>query len=232
MSDLEPASPDPRDMRCSDADREAVAEVLRGAMADGRLDYSELSDRLDQAYAARTYRDLEPLVLDLPGSPAVNLPTPRPGASPQPSPAGAGALDRIGGEASSGSAVAIMGGATRKGAWVVPPSFTAVAIMGGVELDLRQARFEVPSVTINAVAFWGGIEIRAPADVRVVVDGVGIMGGFEGPRDDAADGRPDRGVTVRVTGVALMGAVEVKRKGGGSPGSALDRGPTRPEITP
>ena len=52
MSDVEPAVPDPRDMRCSDTDREAVAEVLRGAMADGRLDYDELSDRLDKAYAA------------------------------------------------------------------------------------------------------------------------------------------------------------------------------------
>ncbi len=232
MSDVEPAVPDPRDMRCSDTDREAVAEVLRGAMADGRLDYDELSDRLDKAYAARTYRELEPLVLDLPGAGGVNLPAPRPGAPARPVPAAPGALDRIGGEASSGSAIAVMGGATRKGAWVVPPSFTAVAIMGGVELDLRQARFEVPSVTINAVAFWGGIEIRAPADVRVVVDGVGIMGGFEGPRDDAGDRSSDGGVTVRVTGVALMGGVEVKRKGHGPGGSPLGRGPTRPEITP
>jgi hypothetical protein len=201
-------------------------------MADGRLDYDELSDRLDKAYGARTYRDLEPLVLDLPGARGVNLPSPGPGASPAPAPTGAGALDRVGGQASSGSAVAIMSGTTRKGAWVVPPSFTAVAIMGGVELDLRQARFEAPSVTINAVAFWGGIEIRAPADVRVVVDGVGIMGGFEGPRDEVGDRRPDGGVTVRVTGVALMGGVEVKRKGHGSQGSALDRGPNRPEISP
>jgi hypothetical protein len=217
-------------MRCSDTDREAVAEVLRGAMADGRLDYAELSDRLDKVYAARTYRDLEPLVLDLPGAGGVKLPTPRPGASPAPPPAGV--IDRIGGAASSGSAIAVMGGATRKGAWVVPPSFTAVAIMGGVELDLRQARFEVPSVTINAVAFWGGIEIRAPADVRVVVDGVGIMGGFEGPRDDAGDRSSHGGVTVRVTGVAIMGGVEVKRRGHGTGGSALDRGPRRPEINP
>ena len=181
---------------------------------------------------ARTYRDLEPLVLDLPGAGGLNLATPRPGASRAPAPAGPGALDRVGGQASTGSAIAVMGGATRKGAWVVPPSFTAVAIMGGVELDLRQARFEVPSVTINAVAFWGGIEIRAPADVRIVVDGVGIMGGFEGPRDEAGDSHSDARVTVRVTGVALMGGVEVKRKGQGPGGSALDRGPTRPEISP
>lgn len=196
-------------------------------MADGRLDYTEMSDRLDRAYAARTYRDLEPLVADLPG--AGRVPVPRPGAATPATQATSGALDRVGGQASSGSAVAVMGGATRKGSWVVPPSFTAVAIMGGVELDLREARFEAPTVTINAVAFWGGIEVRVPPDIRVVVDGVGVMGGFEGPRDDI--GTPD-GVTVRVTGVALMGGVEVKRKGRGTPGPSVGPGHQPPQITP
>ena len=231
MSDVSPAgSTDPRDLRCSDADRESVAEVLRAAMSDGRLDYSELSDRLDQVYAARTYRDLEPLVADLPRAGSAHLPLPRPHPSPPQAAAHRSAgVDRVGGEASSGSAIAIMGGATRKGSWVVPPSFTAVAIMGGVDLDLREARFEVPSVTINAVAFWGGIEIKAPPDIRVVVDGVGIMGGFEGPRDEA----PVEGVvTVRVTGVAIMGGVEVKRRGRGANGRALGSGESPPAISP
>ena len=207
-----------------------MAEVLRAAMSDGRLDYAELSDRLDQVYSARTYRDLEPVVADLPGVGPLTLPVPRPHpASPRPSAPPSAALERVGGQASSGSAIAVMGGATRKGAWVVPPSFTAVAIMGGVELDLRDARFEVPSVTINAVAFWGGIEVKAPPDIRVVVDGVGVMGGFEGPRDESpADGT----VTVRVTGVAIMGGVEVKRRGRGGNGPALGSGESPPAIRP
>ena len=231
---MEPSTPnDPRDLRCSDADREAVAEVLRAAMTDGRLEYAELTDRLDHVYVARTYRDLEPLVADLPGT-AVRLPTRPEAPLMSTGPTTPGSLDRVGGQAGSGSAIAVMGGATRKGSWVVPPSFTAVAIMGGVDLDLGDARFEVPSVVINAVAFWGGIEIKAPPDIRVVVDGVGIMGGFEGPRDEAPTGQR---VTVRVTGVAIMGGVEVKRKGRGSlggsgTGPALGQGPDRPELTP
>jgi hypothetical protein len=53
-------------LRASDADREAVAEVLRQAHAEGRLDYEELDERLTQAYAARTLGDLDRLTLDLP----------------------------------------------------------------------------------------------------------------------------------------------------------------------
>lgn len=212
MSDILPtgAAGDPRDLRCSDSDREKVAEALRSAMADGRIDLDELQERLDRTYAARTYRDLEPVIADLPGGAGVPLPAGRPTPSLRPG-ADAASIDRLGGVATSGSAVAIMGGSSRKGAWVVPESFTAVAVMGGVELDLTQARFEAAEVVINAVAFWGGIEIMVPLDVAVQVDGVGVMGAFEGPRDDVAT---QATVRVRVTGVALMGGVEVKRKNG------------------
>lgn len=204
------ASPNPHDLRCSDADREAVAETLRAALGEGRIDLDELGERLDRAYAARTYGDLEAVVADLPDT--ARLPVPRSGSMPV-SAAQQGALDRVGGRATSGSAVAIMGGATRKGAWTVPSSFTAVAVMGGVELDLREARFETVEVTITAIAFWGGVDIVAPADVAVRVDGVGIMGGFDGPRDESP---LDARVTVRVTGLALMGGVDVKRRGHGT----------------
>lgn len=200
-------SPDPRDLRCSDADRERVAETLRAAMADGRIDLDELQERLDRTYAARTYRDLEPIVADLPNAADARLPMarPSPGLAVPDNP---GSLSRIGGTATTRSAIAVMSGTSRKGSWVVPESFTALAVMGGVELDLREARFEQRSVTITAVAFWGGVEVITGPNVRVVVDGIGIMGGFEGPHDDVDEG----GVTVRVTGLALMGGVEVKRK--------------------
>nr|WP_232234083.1 DUF1707 domain-containing protein [Micromonospora chokoriensis] len=53
-------------MRAADADREAVAERLRVALDEGRLDLHEYDERLQRAYAARTYADLEALVTDLP----------------------------------------------------------------------------------------------------------------------------------------------------------------------
>lgn len=199
--------PDPRDLRCSDRDREQVADVLRGALADGRLTLDEMTERLDRVYAARTYRDLEPILSDLPSDGGPPVPAAVPSAAPAPAAASRSAVDRIGATPSSTNAVAIMGGATRAGTWVVPTSFTALAVMGGVKLDLREALFESRSVTITAVAFWGGVDITVGPDVQVVVDGIGVMGAFEGPRDSVGDA-----VSVRVTGLALMGGVDVKRK--------------------
>ena len=51
---------DAPELRASDADRERVAEVLRDALAEGRLDMSEFEDRLDATYKARTYGELAP----------------------------------------------------------------------------------------------------------------------------------------------------------------------------
>ncbi|SCE92449.1 protein of unknown function [Micromonospora coriariae] len=53
-------------MRAADADREAVAERLRVALGEGRLDLHEYDERLQRAYAARTYAELDALLTDLP----------------------------------------------------------------------------------------------------------------------------------------------------------------------
>ncbi len=53
-------------MRAADADRERVAEQLRSAHADGRLDLTEYDERVQQAWAARTCGELEALTVDLP----------------------------------------------------------------------------------------------------------------------------------------------------------------------
>jgi hypothetical protein len=54
--------------RASDADREAVADRLRQASVEGRLEPHELEERLAAAFRARTYGDLDPLLRDLPGA--------------------------------------------------------------------------------------------------------------------------------------------------------------------
>ncbi len=86
--------PDPR-LRAGDGDRDAVAEQLREAHAEGRLTMEELDDRLGRTYAARTFADLAPLTADLPPRPfggsitrpaeiarprTANVPAPRRGA--------------------------------------------------------------------------------------------------------------------------------------------------------
>jgi len=54
------------EMRAADADRQAVADRLKAALDEGRLDLGEYDERLQQAYAAKTYGDLEGLLTDLP----------------------------------------------------------------------------------------------------------------------------------------------------------------------
>jgi hypothetical protein len=56
-------------LRASDADREAVAERLRQAAIEGRLEPDELEERLHAALRARTYGDLRRLHGDLPAKP-------------------------------------------------------------------------------------------------------------------------------------------------------------------
>ena len=58
--------PRDRGLRAADADREAVAEVLRREHVAGRLDDTELDARLAACFAAVTYDDLDGLVVDLP----------------------------------------------------------------------------------------------------------------------------------------------------------------------
>ncbi|MET8151626.1 DUF1707 domain-containing protein [Actinoplanes sp. NPDC049668] len=55
------------EMRAGDGERQAVADQLKVALDEGRLDLHEYDERLQRAYAAKTYGDLDGLVADLPG---------------------------------------------------------------------------------------------------------------------------------------------------------------------
>jgi hypothetical protein len=68
-------------LRASDRDREAIADRLRQAAAEGRLEPEELEERLEVALRARTYGELSPLVADLP-EPGGALPSRRSAAQP------------------------------------------------------------------------------------------------------------------------------------------------------
>jgi hypothetical protein len=54
-------------LRASDADRDRVIERLHGAATEGRIAAEELEERVSLALTARTYRELEAVVADLPG---------------------------------------------------------------------------------------------------------------------------------------------------------------------
>jgi hypothetical protein len=197
------------DLRASDADRERVAEILRDALAEGRLDMEEFEERLDATYKARTYGELTPITRDLPdqgrSAPAVSL-------AKQPERSGTWGDRIVGGDdaGTSSWAVAVMAGFQRKGHWTVPRRFNCFAFWGGGEIDLREAYFADREIVINAVAIMGGVQVIVPPGVEVVVRGIGVMGGFD-HREEGAPGDPGA-PRVIVTGFAFWGGVGVDRK--------------------
>jgi len=80
------------EIRAGDSDRQAVADALKQALDEGRLDLAEYDERLRQAYGAKTYGDLDGLLDDLPGT-AV---TSKPAAAPEPRPPAAPPQRRAG----------------------------------------------------------------------------------------------------------------------------------------
>jgi len=206
MSDS--SRPDRSEMRASDADRDRVAARLREALAEGRLTPDEHSERLDAVYSAKTLGELAPLVRDLP-EPSSDSATDLSFASPRP----VYGRERVVDSSPDGHfSLALMGAAERSGRWTAPRTYQALAVMGGIKLDLREARFVSRETTIVANALMGGIEVIVPDDIEVRVNGVGIMGAYEvkggAPSSVVEPGAP----VVRVVGAALMGAVEVIRK--------------------
>ncbi|EGX58640.1 hypothetical protein SZN_16770 [Streptomyces zinciresistens K42] len=196
------------ELRASDADRERVAEILREALAEGRLDMEEFGERLDAAYTARTYGELAPLTRDLPAGGAARSAVDmvkRTGVME-----GDWAARIVGGEDISTWGVAVMSGFQRKGRWTAPRRFNCFAFWGGGEIDLREADFADREVTLNCVAVMGGVQVVVPPGVEVVVRGIGVMGGFD-HREEGVAGDPGA-PRVIVTGFAFWGGVGVERK--------------------
>jgi hypothetical protein len=180
-------------------ERERVIGTLSAHFAHDNLDTAEFENRLDLAYRATSLAELTALLADLP----VQADSP---AAPRPSTA----LARPEDVRKRQFVVAVMSGSERRGVWSPARSIEVVAVMGGVQLDFREAVF-APGVTqVNVLAFWGGVEIMVPPEVRVECSGMGIMGGFEG-LDQRGANHPDTPI-LRITGLAVMGGVEVAQR--------------------
>jgi predicted membrane protein len=104
------------------------------------------------------------------------------------------------------SAMAILGGVSRGNNSRSFRGADLLAIMGGCQIDLRQAAIHGEAV-IEVFVMWGGIEIRVPEDWTVSSRIVPLMGGVEDKT------RPPQGATAHrliLRGFAIMGGVEIK----------------------
>ncbi|WP_371127088.1 DUF1707 domain-containing protein [Streptomyces sp. 2112.3] len=188
------------DIRASDADRDRVAEILREALAEGRLDPQEHAERIDTVYRAKTMGELEPVIRDLPAAgagrghqgPDAYVHGPRAPVPDQ-------------------NLVAIFSASVRKGRWQAPARINAFALFGSVEIDLTEAVFPQQQVQINVTAVFGSVEIRVPENITLRSSGSGILGNFEIETHDAEDGNAPQ---ILVNGYAVLGSVEAKPKRG------------------
>ena len=207
--------------------REATIDALCKGFAQESLTMSELERRLETARSARTRAELSRLLDDLPGQ-SVSMTAPAkpeegreraPAERPETKPAEAGSPAKPEARSSSHLAVAVMGGTRRAGRWAPPSEMAAVALMGGVELDFRDAVLQEGVTEINCFAFWGGVEITVPPGVEVQSHGFALLGGFDQDAELETTPGPDAPI-IRVNGFALMGAVEIKVA---APGAKMKR---------
>ncbi len=73
--------------------------------------------------------------------------------------------------------------------------------MGGADLDLRQAQFAAREVTITVNAVMGGADIKVNPQTHVIMEGVGILGGYSGPSDDVPAELTADSPVVRIRGL-------------------------------
>jgi hypothetical protein len=176
-------------VRASDADRERTVELLRRHSVEGRLTLEEFADRMGRAYEAKTQDELEQLTRELPEEAAAP-----PARRRKP----------------TRWIVSVMGGVNRRGRFRLGANTSAVSIMGGMNVDLRQAELEEPEVTITVVSVMGGANIIVPEGVEVELTGIAIMGGksYRPGKQSPPPGAP----LVRVRVFSLMGGVSVITK--------------------
>jgi hypothetical protein len=187
-------------IRVSDTERDAVLKTLGDHAAVGRLTLDELEERSSRALAAKTRGDLAVLTSDLPSSPEEAAgPLPVAGSGPAP------ALPRK----PVRWLVAIMGGSHRHGRFRAVGSVNALAIMGGDEIDLREAEIEGGELTVNTISIMGGPTIYVPDSVEIEVSGISIMGGTE-QRGSMRSPRPGAPV-LRIRTYNIMGGASIYR---------------------
>jgi len=180
--------------RASDAEREATVVRLREAAGEGRLTVEELATRIDAAYAATTLAELEPLTADLPAVAPASSVTVEPGAQ------------------GTSLILGILGGGDRRGRWRVAERVKVINVLGGADLDLREATLAGPEVHITVISLLGGSDIVVPEGVHVELSSFAFLGGDELKLDGPEP--PPGAPVVHVRTVSILGGTDVKTRRG------------------
>lgn len=178
--------------------RDITIEALSSLFAAGRLELEEFEARVDRAIRAETVAALDALVADL-------APTGEHRTAPAPprEPMGQDLPRR------SRATIAVLSGTQRNGRWFPAPRHVGIALMGGFELDFREAELGPGTTDVYLYTLFGGIGVIVPPDLDVEVGGMAVMGGLTHLASHPARLESQR-PRLRIHAYALMGAVDVQ----------------------
>ncbi|NUT51285.1 MAG: DUF1707 domain-containing protein [Saccharothrix sp.] len=180
---------DPRDFRVSDAEREHVVNLLQKAIGRGLITLDEFTERTDTALAARTRRELNAVLLDLPGM----VHDERAVAAPR----------------ERQELKATMSTLNRRGNWSVPRQLVVRNRMGSTDLDFREATIPHAVVDIELDVTAGSVRLVLPDGATVDAEGVELAASTLQDRvGPGVDGRPH----FVVRGHVRAGNLKIKKK--------------------
>ncbi len=178
--------PGPAHSPVFDQDRQRAVDRIQQALAEDRLEFEELDERLAAVYAAENAAALERVVADLP---AVDTPPPPPTAR-HPAPT---------------SRVALVGD-LKIGGWLnLEHDLTLFSGIGDTRLDLSGAHVGPQGVTIDVWSLVGDAVVIVPDGARVSLGGTTVLGDTrEAIGPPVADGP-----VFRIRAYGLIGDVKV-----------------------
>jgi Domain of unknown function (DUF1707) len=185
-------------LRASDADRDRVIELLRAAVADGRLDQAEFDERLDAALAARTIDALAPLTADLIAAPgsggALTLPLAGTPAEP--------AAELITINERHGSV-------RRDGRWTLPRRLALRTVWCNVLLDLTRAVPSGPELVIEMQVRGGDVDLVLAPGMVVDANELSVRHTRLAISRDAGDNTPET-LSVHLVGRMKHGRIRTQ----------------------
>jgi Domain of unknown function (DUF1707) len=185
-------------LRASDADRDRVIELLRAAIADGRLDLAEFDERLDAALAARTIDALAPLTADLIAAPGGDgtLTLPRAGTPAEPAAELLTISERH-------------GSVRRDGRWTLPHRLALRTVWCNVMLDLTSAVRSGPELVVELQVRGGDVELILAPGMVVDANELSVRHTKLAISRDAGDNTPET-LCVRLVGRMRHGRIDTR----------------------
>jgi predicted membrane protein len=102
--------------------------------------------------------------------------------------------------------VALLGGFKGEGRWRMDAHTVVVTLVGGADLDLREADLATTDPVVTKISLVGGVKVTVPPGVSVDVTGVSLFGGrsVQAPVDQSAQTR------VHIRSYGIFGGVKVQ----------------------